>query len=377
VKRTRGKVKRTRGKDLVSQIVETSQSPADNSEDNFKKGLISSGSVMLNLACTDRYDVGYGLGKMVNDVGDSSSGKSLKELTLLALLSNISAYDEYELIYDDVEAANEFDIKTLFGKKAQERITPPGYDEEGEPKYSDTIQEFTANILDRIDAGTPFVWILDSFDALTSKEEKKKIKETIAADRKKNKNKDDKEPKGSYGVEKAKIIGQTLRMIIRKLKKTKSLLIIVSQTRDNINPNSFAKKTRSGGNALRFYASHEPWFAVVEKIKRKKRIVGVTIKAKVQKNKYTGKLREVEFPIYYDYGVDDIEACINFLVYEKFWTKSKAGVIKTDMGTTGMLRSVVRHIEKNGLEVKLFKRTEKAWKEIEQSLKVARKPKFC
>lgn len=332
--------------------------------------VMPTGSTMLNLGCSDLCNGGYGTGKMVNLIGDSSSGKTLLALSMLAEMAYDKDFDEYELYYDDVESANEFDLGKMFGKKAAGRILSPNINEDGTPKSSDTIQSFHSNIMKHLDK--PFIWVLDSFDALSSDEEYDRTEKALKA----HEEGKSKELPGSYKMEKAKLLGETLRMIIRKLKHTKSLLLIISQTRDNIDPKSFIKKTRSGGNALRFYATHEIWLAVKEKIESRRRVIGVLIKAKVTKNKFTGKLREIEFPIYYDYGVDDIGACIDFMVKEKFWEQKKLTIIAPDLDIEGTRQTLVQQIEEGNLERKLKRCVQKAWQEIEDSLKLNRKSKF-
>ena len=359
---------RTQG--IVEQVKATSKKKIEAEE--TPKGLIPLGSSLFNLACSDSTEGGFSIGKMVNLIGDSSSGKSFIALSIFGEMGISEEFDDYRFIYDDVEAACEFDIVKLFGQKTLDRLEPPGeLDEEGEPIYSDTIEAFETNITDILTEGKPFIYVLDSFDALDAEADQKKAAEEHDA-RKKGK-----EVKGSYGMAKPKKIGEILRRICRKLKKTKSLLIIVSQTRDDINPMTFTKKTRSGGRALKFYATHEIWTAVAKKLTKKERMVGMVCKAKISKNKLTGKHREVEFPIYYEYGIDDIGSCIDFLVKEGKWGKSGTK-IKTDNNALGTAtrEKLIKMIEDKGLEPKLRKSVGKLWHEIEDGIKLNRKKKY-
>ena len=45
---------------------------------------VPSGSILLNLACSDSYRAAFQLGRMVNLIGDSSSGKTYLALEMLA-----------------------------------------------------------------------------------------------------------------------------------------------------------------------------------------------------------------------------------------------------------------------------------------------------
>jgi RecA/RadA recombinase len=77
------------------------------------------------------------------------------------------------------------------------------------------------------------------------------------------------------------------------------------------------KLTRSGGKALQFYSFHVVWLANLGKIKVKRkgieRTVGINIKANPKKSKGGPPFREVEFPIYFNFGVDDVRAGLDWL----------------------------------------------------------------
>ena len=358
----------------VEKIMQRTKRPSkeerEDSASSLSLNLIPTGSVMLNLACADSWVGGYGAGKIVNLIGDSSSGKTLLAFSMFAEMSRDKWYKDYRLIYDDVEQACEFDIAKLFGAGTAERIVAPYYSEDA-PQYSGTIQEFHANVMDAIKLGEPFVYVLDSFDALSSADEQDRAEKSIEATRA------GKPVQGSYKMDKAKLSGEILRHILADLRTTGSLVLVISQTRDNIDPMSFTKKTRSGGNALRFYAAHEIWLAVKGKLKSKDRVIGSQIRAKVSKNKLTGKLREIEFPVYYSYGVDDIGAAVDFLVEEGKWGKKGNSLVTTGMdGLDGSRQKVIQRIEEGKLQGKLFVLAGETWAEIEESLKMDRRVKY-
>ena len=50
---------------------------------------VPSGSILFNLACSDRYSGAYLEGRMINLVGDSSSGKSFLALSGMAAMANV------------------------------------------------------------------------------------------------------------------------------------------------------------------------------------------------------------------------------------------------------------------------------------------------
>lgn len=329
------------------------------------------GSILLNLACSDRIDGAFALGKVVNLIGDSSSGKTLLALSMFAEMTKLSEFDAHRFIYDDAECACEFNIEKLFGRRVAERIEPPFKDEEGNWVPSETVESFYANVQDAIDDSRPFIYVLDSFDSVTSVDERERGKKLHKAVR------NDQEMPGSYKVEKPRMLSEILRNIVRGVKNIQSLVVIISQTRDNIG--GLGGKTRSGGKALKFYSSHEIWLAVKKDVKSRDRIIGVDIKARVTKNKLTGKYRTVDFRLYYDYGVDDLRSCIDFLIAENDGVRvnmNKRTLEIPSMGLRGEIDSVIREIENSNRENELYQLVQNTWNEIEESLKLNRKEKF-
>jgi RecA/RadA recombinase len=341
------------------------------------KFLIPTGNTLLNLALSDSIHGGYGVGKMVNLIGDSSSGKTILALTMMAECNISPKFNNYDFIFDDAETSLEIDIKVLFGSKLDKRI---------KFRKSKTIEDFYGAVYNQIQSGKPFIYILDSFDAVTSKEEQKRAAEygKQEAKRIEKNEEDDDDPevevkqKGTYGLEKPKMASTIFRVCCNGIAQTDSFLLIISQTRDNIGFGAmFAPKTRNGGRALRFYASHEIWLATGKSHSKRDRAIGADCMVKVTKNKLTGKRREVYFPIYYDYGVDSIESCINFLITEKEWSKSKAIIDTVGFVPTKMnMNNLIKYIEDNDMESTLNVLVARIWHEIEDAIKLNRQPKY-
>ena len=313
--------------------------------------LIPTGVTLLNCACSDTPFGGYMKGTVANVIGDSSSGKTLMVLTGLAEVANDPKFKDYRLIYDDVETANQFNIPYLFGEKAAKRI------ELG--VISDTIETF-GNILiqNLIKDKRPFIHVLDSFDALTSKAAIKKAKQRAGL------LKAPKKQAGSYNMEKPKEFSLLMSSYEKEIMKNGSLLIVVSQTRQNIG-NTFEPVTRSGGNALRFYSTHEMWLTYFNPYKSKKGLqIGSNTGVKVSKNKLTGKKRVISFPKYDAIGIDDIKANIEFLIEEDFLenpTPQTYGLLNK----TATKTNLITHIEQNHLRKELQVLVGECWNERE------------
>lgn len=351
------------------------------------EGALSTGSTLLNLACTDHPDFAFLKGGYYYLVGDSRSGKTWTSLTCFAEACANDAFDDYRLIFDDVENGALMDIERYFGKKVLARIEPPSVSSKGEAVNSETIEEFYYHLDDAIKDGRPFIYVLDSQDALESKAARKKFREQKKA------SEEGEDSKGSYGDGKAKYHSEHIRQALSGIKKRKSILLIIGQTRDNVNSFSFDKKTRSGGKALRFYAILEIWTSLGHQIKRRvrgqERTVGMECQAEVKKNRVsgkTGKDREVIIPIYYSFGMDDIGSCVDYLIENKEWTKIKrkdsdkedkrSEYDAKDLLISGTRGELIAQIEDDGLENKLRAVTARVWQEIEKECEIPRKKRY-
>jgi len=344
--------------------------------------LLKTGSTVLDLYISGRRAGGVPKGRYIWMVGDSTSGKTFLMLTCLAEASINPVFDNYRFVYDKVEDGALMDIGKYFGPGMAKRLEAPATDSKGNGIYSEEIEDFYYYLDDALTEaegeGKPFIYLLDSMDALGSKYSTKKFQEAKKAARKGGK------AKGNYGDGKAKINSTHLRAVVPRLLATGSILIILSQTRDNIDANPFEdKKTYSGGHALKFYATVQLWSSVSSKIKRtvkgRELAVGVYCRVRVRKNRITGKDRTVSIPIYYETGIDDIGGMIDFLIYWKFWSKNKAGFIDATADFDNIKKGredLVTWIEENSLRDDLEDIVEGAWTEIEKRAVVKRRCKY-
>lgn len=347
--------------------------------------LLKTGSTILDLAITGRRQGGFAKGFFFWVVGDSSSGKTFLVLTCLAEASINPHFDNYRFFYDNAEDGALMDPQKYFGTRMANRLEAPAVDADGEPIFSETIEDFYYCLDDALTEaerpkGKPFIYILDSMDSLDSKYSGEKFQEAKKAAR------GGKAAKGDYGDGKAKINSTALRKIRPRLKATGSILIILSQTRDNINAGLFEEKqVHAGGRAMKFYTTVEIWSSVGAKLKKKLNgrtvVIGIRCKVKTKKNRITGKERVVEFPIYYATGIDDIGGMVDWLVFWKFWPKGgKNGVIDAGKhfdGIKGKREEIVRQLEEADLRADLEEIVEESWNKIEAKVAVKRESKYA
>jgi len=333
---------------------------------------LSSGSTLYNLACTNSPYGAFPKGKYIYFVGDSTSGKTFISMTCFAEALHSPIFKDYRLIYDNVEDGMLINLEKLFNKKVAKRVEAPVYDGDI-PVYSSTIEEFYYNLDDVIKEGKSFIYVLDSMDGLSSESEQDKFKQHKKAHREK------KEAPGSYGDGKAKKNSENIRKVLKGIRDTGSILIIISQTRDNLGFGS-NKKIRSGGKALKFYATIEAWSSPTGKIKKsikgKDRTIGIHVEMNIKKNRITGEEHKIPIDIYPSYGIDDIGACIDFLISEKWWSKKKKTIEAAEFDFVGKRSSLIERIEDGGLYKKLQKITGECWQEIQEEKKLKRKKKY-
>lgn len=268
---------------------------------------LSTGCKVLDMVVGGAKGVfGFPSGKFVNIVGDRSSGKTFLCNEIIA-----SAYHKYnkklKWMYDDCESGYSFDSLSMYGFNI--------IDEDS--VHSTTVEEAYCNIknfTDSVKDGQLGIYVLDSLDGLTSKEQDDRADERVKAF-----NKGKEFDKGSYGMGKAKYLSQEFFPQLCSIIQDKNVLvIIVSQVRDNVEMFSFEKYSRAGGKAMDFYAHTVLWLATRKKIMKKdsegkERSIGVVCEAKTSKSKTPRPFRTCMFTFLYDYGLDDIGSSLDYL----------------------------------------------------------------
>lgn len=260
--------------------------------ENKSLELIPSGCCLLNCIIGG----GWSIGRIANIVGDRSVGKTL--LAIEASANFALKYPRGRIFYREAEAAFDIGYAEALGMPV-DRVE---FSEEG--KF-DTVEDFFEDLdgilSELIKQNVPGLYIVDSLDALSDREE---LHREI--------------DKATYGANKAKQMSSLLRRLARKVKLSRMCVIIISQVRDNIGAMFGEKSTRSGGRALDFYASQVVYLTRLGSVKRTikgiERPIGIKLRARCTKNKIGLERREAEFELHFGYGVDNLGANVEWLL---------------------------------------------------------------
>ena len=326
---------------------------------------IYSGATLLDIVLGGGYPPGF-----INIIGDSSSGKSFLAGEFLGGAFN-SLGGELEWFYDDVEGGFKFDTEKLYGID----ILGKGFLKQ--EKSSRTLEDFEANVYEIIqkkDPKKPFIYVLDSFDALTSDEElafKEKKRKSRKPKADADGNVKEKKEAGSYNLAKQKGAHALFRTMITEIEKNNICVIIVSQVKENIGSMFGAKYIRTGGKSLDFYPNVVFWLAEVEKYKRQDRAVGICCKVRASKSRSATPFRECFLDLFFDLGIDNVGSNIKYLYDLKTALGKDAAAMKKDLIWDDVPYSydaLIDHIEEGDLEEELISRTQKKWYDIDKAI---------
>lgn len=340
---------------------------------------LSTGVSLYNLQLTGDVSKGIKEGSYAFIVGDSSAGKSFLAATIAAEAAIDEQFNDYNVYYDDVENGCGFDIESLFSNRVAKRIQEP-------PRGTSVfVDDFYLNVQQAMKEG-PCVYVLDSQDGLTTRDESKKLDEIAAAVKKAGGDTEKalKSLSGQMSDGKAKKHSQLLRKTVSMLEETKSILIILGQTRDDLEGYAVDNLVWAGGRALKFYSHLMLFLSVKARLKKTvngtPREIGIASRVKVVKNRQTGKRSEMTCPIYYTVGYDDLGSVIDWLVEEDVFTLSGQsltdlrGLVSDKKITKQKLIEKIEADEK--LQTKLMEMAQNEWNSIEKKCSVVRKNKY-
>jgi len=342
----------------------------EEAKDKRPSFFLNTGSRLLNLALSgDAWNGGWAGQRLVNVVGDTTTGKTLLGCEAVNQLY-YNWHKEGKKVkcsYRDVEAAFDFALAEDFGMPLD------WVDWGNEDAPLETIQQYFQEMYRQLRAEDKYdchLSILDSLDGISEDAEVKRA-EKLA---------DGEKLDGTYGTQKAKEVSAGLRLVSQRVKKKNMIIFVISQVRMKIGDVSRVKSfTRSGGKALDHSASQVVWLAekgaITRTVAKRKYKIGKTVQVRISKNRLYREGAIVEVDILDRHGIDDIGSMINWLESYDFIKKRKQSYIFD--GITATKDKLVTEIENNlSLYNRLVDYTQKRWNEVEDKLKPKRKKKY-
>jgi len=357
---------------LTDQMLERHENPEpDYSKEPDSRLFLSTGCSHLNLLLSDNVNKGFPSGRISQMIGDSDTCKTVLGLHALTEACYNPKFTNYKKIHWDIEEAVTESLKDMFGPKLRDGVEfRSALNEKKEDRPPETIEEFHYQVMELMESGQPFIGVLDALDFLPSQADLDKNKEQWEAWKK------GKPTPGTYQMAKQKYMKRLFSDIKGKIGQTDSILIIVSQTIDNIG-SMFSSKTVAGGNAMEFASRIRFWLSKMEADKKNDRVIGRKIKIRVSKNHITGKLREGFLWVYSGMGVDDTKTNVDFLLTEKVWARVGGWIVPVGLYEGKFqMRDLLKKIEEDRKERLLKRLVQKRWDEIEAGLELGRRPRY-
>lgn len=307
--------------DLERQIIRRSSTKKEKKSE--KVCFIDSGSTPLNCAGSGGTTGCWARGRIINIVGDSSSGKTLIALELAYAFFRKIKYRRNNIfpkvakviiIYDNVEGVMDFPLEKMYGKKFVKAI------EWRQSKYIEQWGRSVGRELLRWKPGEAVLMITDSLDPLKPEASQKRFKKAIREDKEETHQKAEKAAYLSQELFGDFVANMKYRDKSGKERDKDFTLAILSQVRQKIGVIFGKKEYVAAGKALEFHAHQRAWLGsktLSKQVRGSYKAFGRVIRIKFEKNKVAIPYRDANSVMLFHYGLDNAWSVYNFLYEAK------------------------------------------------------------
>ena len=290
----------------------------DSDAPTIVKEWVGTGSTILDLAISNRKNGGFPVGRVSEITGLEQSGKSLLAAHVLLNTQKKGGL----AVYIDTENAISAEFLTAIGLNLKDMLYIP----------LDTMEdvfEAVEVIIEKVrssDKNKLVTIVIDSIAGASTKTE-------MAADF----------DKDGYATAKALIISKAMRKITNLIGRERICLIITNQLRQKLNAPAFSDPwTTPGGKSIPFHASVRIRLssigAIKSKVNGRDEIIGSRVKAKLVKNRCGPPLRECEYEVYFDSGIDDYSSWLTTMKDHSLVSQSGAWYSWTNKETGEVIK---------------------------------------
>jgi recombination protein RecA len=265
------------------------------------KGFVSTGSTILDVIISNRRNGGIPIGRITEISGTESTGKSLLAYHVIKSTQEMGGIP----LLIDTEKSTDFELLARLGIDLSE-----GKFFYADPNTVESVFQLMEGFLDLANKngfGDKLITIIwDSVAATSNEQEQEKDygEATMAVN--------------------ARLISTAIRKMENYTKKMKVCMLFINQLKHNIGANmpGANKWTTPGGMAIRYHASVRVQLTKDKKIKKKlpngdEESVGVGARAEIVKNKVAPPFRKCVFDIYFNFGIDDLDSLVPYLIRAK------------------------------------------------------------
>lgn len=252
---------------------------------------ISTGATMLDIAISNRPHGGIPVGRIMEMTGLEGSGKSLLGASIIANTQRKGGI----AVLIDTETAVTPEFFRAVGVDTKKLVYV----------HLQTVEEIfdaITTIIEKVRSGSDKDKIVTIVvDSVAGASTKKEMEADFGKD--------------GYATDKAIIISKAMRKITGLIGRQKIALIFTNQLRQKMNAPSFSDPwTTSGGKAIAYHSSVRIRLAQKGKIKNSEdEVIGVTVSARLDKNRVGPPHRSAEFDIYFNRGIDDYTSWLGVL----------------------------------------------------------------